>query len=134
MLHPDLKSERFRRDAALALAEAVSLAHALPDITVVGQTVVPLQRPMAGLLFGKGKIEELKKIMKDSRHHGMVTFDQSLFSMYQQGLISYEDALRHADSANDLRLTVRLSEGADSEALSGRLKDLNLVDEGRKMT
>ncbi|MEE4638127.1 MAG: PilT/PilU family type 4a pilus ATPase [Wenzhouxiangella sp.] len=93
-----------------------------------------INSPLVQEKIRKGKIEELKKIMKDSRHHGMVTFDQSLFSMYQQGLISYEDALRHADSANDLRLTVRLSEGADSEALSGRLKDLNLVDEGRKMT
>lgn len=78
-----------------------------------------------------GKIEELKSIMKDSRHHGMVTFDQSLFSMYQKGLISYDNAIRHADSANDLRLTVKLSEGADVESLSERLKDFDLVDNRR---
>ncbi|MCA1778786.1 MAG: PilT/PilU family type 4a pilus ATPase [Xanthomonadaceae bacterium] len=95
---------------------------------------VLINSPLVQEKIRKGKIEELKKIMKDSGHHGMITFDQSLFSMYQQGLITYEDALRHADSANDLRLTVRLSEGADSESLSGRLKDMNLVDDGRKTT
>jgi len=92
-----------------------------------------INSPLVQEKIRKGKIEDLKKIMKDSRHHGMVTFDQSLFSMYQQGLISYEDALRHADSANDLRLTVKLSEGADSESLSGRLKDMNLVEERQQL-
>ncbi|MFP4209039.1 MAG: PilT/PilU family type 4a pilus ATPase [Wenzhouxiangella sp.] len=92
-----------------------------------------INSPLVQEKLRKGKLEELKKVMKDSRHHGMVTFDQSLFSMYQQGLISYEDALRHADSANDLRLTVKLSEGADSETLSGNLKDLDLVDDGRSL-
>ncbi|TVS13483.1 MAG: PilT/PilU family type 4a pilus ATPase [Wenzhouxiangella sp.] len=92
-----------------------------------------INSPLVQEKIRKGKIEELKNIMKESRHHGMVTFDQSLFSMYQQGLITYEDALRHADSANDLRLTVKLSEGADSDQLSARLKQLDLVDDGRKM-
>lgn len=60
VLHPDIKSDRDRRKAGFALEEAVSLAAALPDLTVVGSEVVPLQRPHAGLLFGSGKIEELK--------------------------------------------------------------------------
>ena len=60
VLHPDIKSDRDRRDASLALEEAVSLAHALPNLQVVGQEVVRLQRPQAGLLFGTGKIDELK--------------------------------------------------------------------------
>ena len=79
-----------------------------------------------------GKIEEIKNIMKESRHHGMVTFDQSLFNLYQHGLISYDDALRHADSANDLRLAVKLSKGADSEEIAQSLRTLDLVDDGRK--
>ncbi len=84
--------------------------------------------PLVQEKIRKGKIEELKTIMKDSRQHGMVTFDQSLFSMYQKGLISYEDAIRHADSANDLRLTVKLSQGAGADQLSERFKNLDLVD------
>ncbi|TQE92551.1 MAG: hypothetical protein FKY71_19830 [Spiribacter salinus] len=92
-----------------------------------------INSPLVQEKIRKGKLEELKKIMKDSQHHGMITFDQSLFSMYQQGLITYEDALRHADSANDLRLTVKLSEGADTDSLSGKLDDLNRVDDGRSL-
>lgn len=94
---------------------------------------VLINSPLVQEKIRKGKIEELKKIMRDSRHHGMVTFDQSLFSMYQQGLISYEDALRHADSANDLRLTVKLSEGTDADSLSGKAADFDLVDDGRPL-
>ncbi len=60
VLHPDIKSDRDRRPARFALEEAVSLAAAMPGLVVAGSEIVPLQRPQAGLLFGKGKIEELK--------------------------------------------------------------------------
>ena len=60
VLHPDLKSDVKRRPAPDALAEAVALAAALPDLDVVGSETVRLQRPHPGLLFGTGKIEELK--------------------------------------------------------------------------
>jgi len=92
---------------------------------------IMLNSPLVQEKIRKGKIEELKEIMKDSRHHGMVTFDQSLLELYQDGLISYEEALRHADSANDLRLAVKLSEGGDADSLSGKLQDMNLVDDDR---
>jgi GTP-binding protein HflX len=59
VLHPDIKSDKHRRAAPLALAEAVSLAHALPELEVAGSEIVPLPRVRAGMLFGKGKIEEL---------------------------------------------------------------------------
>ncbi len=91
-----------------------------------------INSPLMQEKIRNGKIDEIKNIMKNSRHHGMVTFDQSLFQLYQHGLISYEEALRHADSANDLRLAVRLSEGADSEAMAERLSNMDLVDSGRK--
>jgi twitching motility protein PilU len=90
---------------------------------------VLINTPLVQEKIRKGKIAEIKSIMKDSTHHGMVTFDQSLLGLYQDGHIAYEEALRHADSANDVRLAVKLSEGADSESLSGRLQDLNLVDD-----
>lgn len=84
--------------------------------------------PLVKEKIRKGKIDELKQIMKDSVHHGMITFDQSLLQLYQDGLISYEDAVRHADSANEVRLAVKLSEGGDAESLSRRLRDVDLVD------
>ncbi|MGY6630983.1 MAG: PilT/PilU family type 4a pilus ATPase [Wenzhouxiangella sp.] len=88
-----------------------------------------INTPLIQEKIRKGKIEEIKSIMKDSTHHGMVTFDQSLLGLYQHGYIAYDEALRHADSANDLRLAVKLSEGADSRELSGRLSDLHLIDD-----
>ena len=90
-----------------------------------------LNTPLIQEKIRKGKIEELKELMKDSRHHGMMTFDQSLLELYQEGQITYEEALRHADSPNDLRLAVKLSEGGDAESLSGKLQDLNLIDDER---
>lgn len=64
VLHPDLKSDHSRRDAVPALQEAVSLAAALPELDVVGQDVVRLPRIHPGMLFGSGKIEDLKSVFK----------------------------------------------------------------------
>ncbi len=64
VLHPDIKSDPDRREAKFALAEAVSLAHALPELQVVGETIVPLPKVRAGLLFGSGKIDELADQLK----------------------------------------------------------------------
>ena len=61
VLHPDIKSDRDRREAHGALEEALSLALALPGLEVLGGTVVPLPKPHPGMLFGSGKIEELKQ-------------------------------------------------------------------------
>lgn len=89
---------------------------------------IMLTSPLVQEKIRKGKIEELKQIMKDSVHHGMITFDQSLLKLYQEGKISLEDAIRHADSANEVRLAVKLSEGGDAESLSNRLRDVDLLD------
>ncbi|MDF9302799.1 GTPase HflX [Tritonibacter mobilis] len=64
VLHPDIKSDRDRRDAVPALEEGVALAAALPDLEVVGSTVVGLPKAHPGMLFGSGKIEELKTLFK----------------------------------------------------------------------
>ncbi|SIS76782.1 GTP-binding protein HflX [Roseivivax lentus] len=65
VLHPDIKSDRDRRDAEIGLAEAVALAVALPNLEVVGQTIVPLPKPHPGELFGSGKIAELKELFHE---------------------------------------------------------------------
>jgi len=84
--------------------------------------------PLVSEKIRNGEIAELKSIMKDSTHHGMITFDQCLFNMYKEGKISYDDALRYADSANEVRLAVKLSEGGDAESLSEGLRDVELLD------
>ena len=70
---------------------------------------VMLNTPLIADLIFKGEVAEIKEIMKKSRNLGMQTFDQSLFDLFESNVISYEDALRNADSLNDLRLQIKLS-------------------------
>ena len=70
---------------------------------------VMLNTPLISDLIFKGEVSEIKEIMKKSRNLGMQTFDQALFDGYEQNAISYEDALRNADSVNDLRLQIKLN-------------------------
>ena len=69
---------------------------------------IMLNTPLVSDLIFKGEIAEIKELMKRSREHGMQTFDQSLFQLYEDHHISYDDALRNADSVNDLRLQIKL--------------------------
>ncbi len=75
---------------------------------------VLLNSPLISDLIFKGNVHEIKTIMKSSREMGMQTFDMALFELYEAGKISYEDALRNADSMNELRLQIKL-EGAEAK-------------------
>ncbi|MDB5761698.1 MAG: PilT/PilU family type 4a pilus ATPase [Herminiimonas sp.] len=75
---------------------------------------VMLNSPLISDLIFKGNVHEIKEIMKKSRELGMQTFDQALFDLYEADRISYEDALRNADSVNDLRLSIKLK-GKDAK-------------------
>jgi twitching motility protein PilU len=77
-------------------------------------TEILTNTPLVGELISKGRFSEIKDVMKKSNNLGMQTFDQSLYKLYLNGDISYESALSHADSANDLRLMIKLS--SDSQA------------------
>ncbi|SEN62384.1 GTP-binding protein HflX [Loktanella fryxellensis] len=85
VLHPDLKSDRHRRDADPALEEAVSLAAALPDLNVVGAEIVRLPKLHPGMLFGKGKIAELKVRIKDEAAE-LVLIDGHVTPVQQRNL------------------------------------------------
>jgi len=74
----------------------------------VAAVEVMLNSPLVADLIFKGEVHELKSVMARSREIGMQTFDQSLFDLHEADLISYEDALRHADSVNDVRLRIKL--------------------------
>ncbi|SEN13162.1 PilT/PilU family type 4a pilus ATPase [Nitrosomonas marina] len=69
---------------------------------------IMLNSPLISDLIFKGDVHEIKEIMKKSRELGMQTFDMALFELFENGLISYEDALRNADSMNELRLQIKL--------------------------
>ena len=73
-----------------------------------------LNSPLISDLILKGEVHEIKAIMAKSRELGMQTFDQALFDLQQAGEISYEEALRNADSVNELRLKIKL-EGKDAK-------------------
>lgn len=72
---------------------------------------VLLNSPLIADLISRGEVGEIKEVMTKSRELGMQTFDQALYDLYQQGRISYADALHHADSPNDLRLMIKLRSG-----------------------
>lgn len=67
-----------------------------------------LNTPLVADLVRKGEVHKLKELMKNSREHGMQTFDQALYDLYTAGKISYEDALHAADSRNEVRLMIKL--------------------------
>ncbi|MFT3734316.1 MAG: PilT/PilU family type 4a pilus ATPase [Rhodocyclaceae bacterium] len=88
---------------------------------------VMLNSPLIADLIFKGEVHEIKEVMKRSRELGMQTFDQSLFLLYEEGLITLEDALRNADSVNDLRLQIKLnSKHSDKDLMSG-VQNLDIV-------
>jgi len=89
---------------------------------------VMLNTPLLGDLVRKGEVHALKELMSKSRELGMQTFDQALYDLYHAGEITYEDALAHADSPNDLRLMIKLGRENQSELLDESTKGLSLED------
>ena len=87
-----------------------------------------LSSPLISDLIFKGDVHEIKEVMKKSRELGMQTFDQALFELYEAGRISYEDALRNADSVNDLRLQIKLhgKESKDKD-IGSSIANLDLI-------
>ncbi len=89
---------------------------------------IMLNSPFISDLIFKGNVHEIKEVMKKSRELGMQTFDQSLFELFEADKISYEDALRNADSVNDLRLTIKLQgKAAKMRDLSAGTEHLGIV-------
>ncbi len=87
-----------------------------------------LGTPLVQDYIRDGEIHKLKEVMKESVQLGMKTFDQSLFELYQAGEISYEDALRFADSANEVRLRIKLAQGGDARTLSQGLDGVEIAE------
>jgi len=89
---------------------------------------VMLNSPLISELIFKGNIIEIREVMKRSREEGMQTFDQALFDLYEAELITYENALRNADSLNDLRLQIKLnSKHSDPGALTDNIRNLGVL-------
>jgi len=128
---PEERHKQLFLDMSLNL-KAVVAQRLIPKKDGTGRTVaveVLLNTPLIGDLIEKGKVSEIKDVMKRSRELGMQTFDQAVYDLYKAGEITYEDALKNADSANEVRLMIKL--GAESGELEEdeSIKGLSLEPE-----
>lgn len=91
---------------------------------------IMINSPLMADLIRKGEVHKMKSLMAKSRNMGMQSFDQSLFDLYKQGHITYEDAINYADSANELRLMIKLgdSKGAGAESLAASLDGVTIQE------
>jgi len=97
---------------------------------------VLLNTPLVAQLVKKGDVSSLKEIMAKSNNLGMITFDQALYELYKAGEITYEDAIHHADSANELRLMVKLDQDVvfPEDEVSGSFSLVQDVEDTRTFT
>jgi twitching motility protein PilU len=127
---PEERRSQLLMDLSLNLRSLVS-QRLLPRREGKGRVAaveILLNTPLVSDLIFKGEVGEIKEVMKRSREQGMQTFDQALFDLYELGKVTYEDALRNADSVNDLRLQIKLnSERARHGDLSAGTEHLTIV-------
>jgi twitching motility protein PilU len=127
---PEERRHQLLMDLSLNVRAFVS-QRLIPKVDGVGRAAaieIMINSPLISDLIFKGDVHEIKEIISRSRELGMQTFDQSLFDLHESGDISYEDALRNADSINDLRLKIKLEgKGAHTKNLSDGLEHLGMV-------
>jgi twitching motility protein PilU len=95
---------------------------------------IMLNTPLVADLIFKGEVGQIKEIMAKSTRLGMQTFDQSLFDLYEGGMISYEEAMRNADSNNELRLRIKLESKRDSAIADQQSESLRIIEEDTAQT
>ena len=120
-LYPDEARDHLYIDLSMNLKAIVS-QRLVPKS--VGGGFVPaieimLNSPLISELIRKGEVDSIRDALEKSMDEGVISFDQSLFDLFEKGLISYEDAMRNADSINNLRLKIKL----EGKAAKGK-KDL----------
>ncbi|NBD20786.1 PilT/PilU family type 4a pilus ATPase [Aquabacterium fontiphilum] len=127
---PEERRTQLLMDLSLNLKSMVS-QRLLPRQEGKGRVAaveIMLNSPLISDMIFQGQVGEIKEIMKKSRELGMQTFDQALFDLYEGNDVTYEDALRNADSVNDLRLQIKLqSERARNRDLSEGTEHLKVM-------
>jgi twitching motility protein PilU len=127
---PEERREQLLMDLSLNIRALIS-QRLIPRESGAGRiaaTEIMLHSPLIQDLIFKGEVVKIKEVMARSNRIGMHTFDQSLFELYESGYISYEDALRNADSKNELRLRVKLESKREAKNVEDS-GDLQMVDE-----
>ncbi len=130
---PDERREQLLMDLSLNIRALVS-QRLIPRESGSGRIAameIMLNSPLIQDLIFKGKVQEIKEVMARSTRIGMKTFDQALYDLYETGFISYEDALRNADSKNELRLKIKLESKREVKNLDDG-GTLSMVDEDQQ--
>jgi twitching motility protein PilU len=127
---PEERREQLLMDLSLNVKALIS-QRLIPKRDGKGRAAafeILLNSPLISDLIFKGEVHQIKEVMAKSRELGMQTFDQALFDLHESGAISYEEALKNADSVNDLRLKIKL------ESQSSKDRDVMSGLENLKMT
>ena len=127
---PEDRRDQLFMDLSLNL-KAIVAQQLLPRADGKGRQVaveVLVNTPLAADLIRKAEVHKLKDLMKRSAQQGMRTFDQALFELHSSGQITYEDALQYADSANEVRLMIKLGKG-DPEKFAEAMDGVSLIDD-----
>ncbi len=128
---PEERREQLLMDLSLNVRALIS-QRLIPRESGSGRIAameIMLQSPLISDLIFKGEVSKIKDVMARSNRLGMKTFDQALFDLYEAHLISYEDALRNADSKNELRLRVKLESKREGRVLDETSQSLRIVQE-----
>jgi twitching motility protein PilU len=128
---PDERREQLLMDLSLNIRAMIS-QRLIPRESGTGRIAameIMLSSPLIQDLIFKGEVAQIKEVMSRSNRLGMKTFDQALFELYETAFISYEDALRNADSKNELRLRIKLESKREMKAEAEGAQSLRIVEE-----
>ncbi len=133
---PEERRHQLLMDVSLN-AKAIISQRLVPRDGGIGRIAameIMLNTPLVADLIFKGEVSQIKEIMAKSTRLGMQTFDQALFELYERGIISYEEAMRNADSKNELRLRVKLESKRDSSLADQQAASLHIMEEDSSRT
>jgi twitching motility protein PilU len=133
---PEERRQQLLMDLSLNTKAFVS-QRLIPRETGIGRVAameIMLNSPLIADLIFKGEVGQIKEIMAKSTRLGMQTFDQALFWLYEDSIISYEEAMRNADSKNELRLRVKLESKRESSISDRQSESLRIMEEDSAQT
>ena len=131
---PEERRHQLLMDLSLNITAMIS-QRLIPRENKMGRVAameIMLASPLISDLIFRGEVAMIKDIMAKSTRLGMQTFDQALFQLYEDGAISYEEAMRNADSKNELRLKIKLQSKREGAAAAEHSDSLQLADEEEK--
>ncbi|CAN5200449.1 PilT/PilU family type 4a pilus ATPase [soil metagenome] len=129
---PEERRQQLLMDMSLNIRALIS-QRLIPRISGIGRVAameIMLKSPLIEDLIYKGEVAKIKEVMAKANRLGMKTFDQSLFDLYEDGMIGYDEALRNADSKNEIRLRIKLESKREFREQEEGRKTLTILEEG----